>query len=254
MSARWQLFGSYDGDFTGLASIAFAQATAIMRANEDTRAGLQLLRLANVCHVVAVRPGGPPGATLVTEQPSVFASPIRLLRIPDPQPRVYVVSGARVAQEPESLGILTDPGFDASREVVLAASDHAVAAETRPDFQGAARVLWRRSNALAVAVDTSAPGYLVAVDAFNAGWRASVDGQPANVLRANVLFRAVPLPAGHHQVLFEFRCPTAVWGLTSTLLTGVALVGLVGWRRHKTSGLPITERAATGAEAPRKDP
>jgi hypothetical protein len=59
MGARWRLFGSYDGDFTGLAPIAFSQATTLMRENEETRAGSQLLRLANVCHVVAARPGGP---------------------------------------------------------------------------------------------------------------------------------------------------------------------------------------------------
>jgi hypothetical protein len=253
MSARWQLFGSFDGDFTGLATIVYSQATTLMRANEDTPAGLQLLRLANVCHVVTVRPGGPPGAALVTEQPSVFASPIRLLRIPSPQPRVYVVSGARVAQEPESLRILADPAFDATREVVLATSDHAAAVEASPDFPGMASVLWRRFNTLAVEVEASAPGYLVVVEAFNAGWRALVDGQPAVVLRANALFRAVPVPRGRHQVVFEYRSPAALWGVMSTLLTGATVLGLVAWRRRRTFGPIVRERAPNGTEAPRND-
>jgi hypothetical protein len=249
MGARWRLFGSYDGDFTGLAPIAFSQATTLMRENEETRTGSQLLRLANVCHVVAARPGGPPNAELVAEQASVFASPIRLLRIRDPQPRAYVVSGTRVARESEWLKILTDPAFDAAREVVLGTRDGTTAVEASPDFRGMARVLWRRSNALAVAVDTTAPGYLVVVDAFNAGWRAFLDDQPTVVLRANALFRAVPIPAGRHQVVFEYRSPAAFWGATSTLLTGTTMVGLVAWRRRRASGRGIgeLEKAATRA-------
>lgn len=237
LGARWRLFGSYDGDFTGLASIAFSKATAIMRANEETRVGLQLLRLANVCHVISVRPGGPPGAELLAEQPSVFASPIRLLRIPDPLPRVYVVSGARFAGEPPSLAILTDPAFDAAREVLLPAPETAAPARAIPGFRALARVVWRRSNALAVAVETPAPGYLVAVEAFNAGWRAFVDGAPTTVLRANTLFRAVAIPAGRHEVVFEYRSPAACWGATATLLTGATVLGFVAWRHRQASAL-----------------
>ena len=233
MGARWRLFGSYDGDFTGLSPIAFSEATTLMRANEDTRAGLQLLRLANVCHVVSARPGGPPGAELVAEQPSVYASPLRLLRIPDPQPRVYAVSGVRVALESESVEILTEPSFDATRDVVLEARARATAVEARADFRGVARVLWRRSNALAVEVDVTAPGYLVVVEAFDPGWRAFVDGKQTVVLRANALFRAVPLPAGRHQVVLEYRSRAAFWGALTSLLTGATVVGLAAWRRRR---------------------
>ena len=36
------------------------------------------------------------------------------------------------------------------------------------------------------------------------GWRATVDGEAAEILRANGLYRAVVISEGLHQVVFEY--------------------------------------------------
>ena len=36
------------------------------------------------------------------------------------------------------------------------------------------------------------------------GWIAEIDGKPAPVLRADVLFRGVEVPPGHHRVVFRY--------------------------------------------------
>jgi len=58
-----------------------------------------------------------------------------------------------------------------------------------------------------VAVDADSPdgGFLVLNDLWHPWWFAEVDDRPAEVLRANVLFRAVALPPGRHSVRFAFR-------------------------------------------------
>ena len=53
-------------------------------------------------------------------------------------------------------------------------------------------------------VDSEQPGILILHEAFYPGWFAEVDGQPARLLRANVLFRGVEVSEGRHLVVFRF--------------------------------------------------
>jgi len=74
------------------------------------------------------------------------------------------------------------------------------------------RTAWRRSDALAFEVRTRAPGYLVVLEAFDPAWAAKVDGAAAAVLQADLLFRAVAVPAGVHRVEMRYRPRSVRWG------------------------------------------
>jgi hypothetical protein len=54
-------------------------------------------------------------------------------------------------------------------------------------------------------------GWLVLNDPWHPWWFAEVDGKPAPILRANVIFRAVELAAGTHTVRFRFRPLLGAW-------------------------------------------
>ncbi|MGO9685082.1 MAG: YfhO family protein, partial [Beijerinckiaceae bacterium] len=60
-------------------------------------------------------------------------------------------------------------------------------------------------NAVELNVETDTAGVVVLHDLFYPGWRVRVDGQERPVLRANILFRGVEVPAGHHKVRFSFE-------------------------------------------------
>jgi uncharacterized membrane protein YfhO len=62
-----------------------------------------------------------------------------------------------------------------------------------------------------VEVDAPMGGYLVLNDPYQPWWFAEVDGGEAPLLRANVLFRAVAVPAGRHQIRFAFRPLAGAW-------------------------------------------
>ncbi len=46
---------------------------------------------------------------------------------------------------------------------------------------------------------------MVLNDVWHPWWEAELDGAPTRLLKANVLFRAVAVPPGVHQVRFVFR-------------------------------------------------
>ncbi len=54
-------------------------------------------------------------------------------------------------------------------------------------------------------VTTAAAGFIVLNDTWHPWWRATVDGVDTEILKANVLFRAVQVPAGTHKVRFSFN-------------------------------------------------
>ncbi len=92
-----------------------------------------------------------------------------------------------------------------------------------------------------VSVDSRAPGMLVLTDAYAPGWRASVDGRPAALARADAVFRAVPLPAGTHRVSFTYEPDAFALGsrisVAALALWGVLLtLALLGLRRPSARG------------------
>jgi hypothetical protein len=58
-----------------------------------------------------------------------------------------------------------------------------------------------------VEIEVTAPktGFIVLNDIWHPWWRAQIDGVDTEILKANVLFRAVQVPAGTHRIRFEFR-------------------------------------------------
>jgi uncharacterized membrane protein YfhO len=63
-------------------------------------------------------------------------------------------------------------------------------------------------------------------DKYDANWRVTVDGQPADLLRCNFLMRGVQVPVGTHTVEFNFSLPNKPLYFTITALAvGILLAG-----------------------------
>jgi hypothetical protein len=234
IGARWGLLGSWDGDFTGLAPVTFSLLSQGMREVQAGPMGLRLLQMGSVDYAVAFDPAALGGLPVAAESSSLFVEPLRLLRVPGSFAKAYAVDGVRPAREPDSLTILSDPRFDPRHEVVLAADVDAGAAV--PGFAAEARVVRRTTNEVEVDAALTAPGVLVLVEAFRPGWVATVDGAPAEVLRANVLFRAVRLAGGRHRVLFRYRPASVPWGAATTVACAAAGLVSAGSRRRARPG------------------
>jgi hypothetical protein len=95
-------------------------------------------------------------------------------------------------------------GFDPRSTVLL---DRPVTSDEAADRGGARTVRIQRYANTEVVIEAASErgGYVVLNDAWDDWWRAEVNGRPATIERANVMFRAVAVPPGAATVRFVFR-------------------------------------------------
>jgi hypothetical protein len=70
---------------------------------------------------------------------------------------------------------------------------------------GSARLLRYANTEVVVEVEAPAGGILLLNDVWQPWWRADIDGAEAEILKADVIFRAVVCPRGRHVVRFSFH-------------------------------------------------
>jgi hypothetical protein len=121
-------------------------------------------------------------------------------------PATFVVHQTRVIEDREArLGVLRDPGFDPRSEVILSRSPSVALSRSANRVEGEQPSISREGpDRVVIEARLSEPGYLVLADTYYPGWRATVDGEPIEILPANHAFRAVQLDRGEHTVVFEY--------------------------------------------------
>lgn len=152
--------------------------------------------------------------------------------VTDRVPRaVFVTEAVWVGSEEDALLRFIDPAFDARRQVVLQ-GDSRLGGEVPSGNEvigEPAEVVWRADepNQVRLSVTSGEPGWLVLLDNWDPGWRASVGGRSTRVLRANFGFRAIRVPAGESSVTFSYRPAERVVGAWISILAVVAVSVLV---------------------------
>lgn len=161
-------------------------------------------------------------------------------------PLSLLVFAARIVDDDQALGAMRQDSFDVSGEVLLADSpttrwpvlSGGRAAQT-VEPSAASPESWRAR------ISVPAPAYLLQREAWYPAWRARVDGREAPVARADVLFRAVYLEPGEHDVEIFFDSAALTRGALLSLL-GFALAGvLLAWPVRRVI-VPVSGRRATG--------
>jgi hypothetical protein len=146
-------------------------------------------------------------------------------------PRAFLVPKARVAPSlGTALSEMIHRPFRPDQEVILAddATTQATAPVAERGGQGTARVVSYAPGDIQIRTSATADAWLVLSDTYYPGWTAAVDQQPVSVLRGDVLFRVIPVPAGEHDVEFRFEPVSVKIGLLISLVAVlIVVVGLV---------------------------
>jgi hypothetical protein len=147
--------------------------------------------------------------------------------VPDPAPRASFFG-------PQSVKFLAEDTIPMALRTHVYTPDLILLPErsratVSPREQSQGTVVYRRPSSDEIDLDVSAggTGFVNAVESYDPGWSAEVDGRPAPVFAGNGFTLTVPVPAGQHSVRFVYETPGRGVGLAMSLLAAGLLAGLL---------------------------
>lgn len=146
-------------------------------------------------------------------------------------PHAWIAHDIRSVARGEALPLLVGGAIDPYRTALIEGGAPQTAPLTTPGDESA-RVTHYAPDALTIEATASAPGLLVVSEMYERGWRASVDGEPVDIVPTNHVLRGVPLPAGNHTVELRYAPRSLQLGLAISAITTTAMIAFVvyaGW-------------------------
>jgi hypothetical protein len=156
---------------------------------------------------------------------------IRVLENTAAYPRAFLVPSAQVAPSlGTALSLMVHQPFQPDQAVILADDTTTQSTGLAGDRggHGSARITSYQPDTVLLHTSADGNAWLVLSDTYYPGWTAAVDGQPTTVLRGDVLFRVVPVPAGEHDVELRFEPASVKFGLAINLACLMAVLFALG--------------------------
>jgi hypothetical protein len=164
------------------------------------------------------------------DQREIFAGKdaLKIYSVPGAFPRAWTVHEVlQIASEEESGIALSRPLEEHRRRAFL--TGPAPRLETCPGSERAS-VVERLADRLTVEAVLNCRGLVAIGETWDPGWRATVDGRPAPVLRVYGALRGVVVEGGTHRIEMRYR-PWTVFAGAGLSFAGVLAAALLLWRR-----------------------
>jgi hypothetical protein len=162
-------------------------------------------------------PDEPKSLPLVLEESGVW-----VYERPRALPRAWVVPQVAVMGDAAALARIHEPDFD-PRAVALVNSPLAC-----EGVGGEVEIVRYEGNRIEAQV-RGGGGLLVFSEMHYPGWRAEVDGEPVQLVRADYVLRGACVPAGEHRVALVYDPPLLKIGLVITSFVLLSILGIFIW-------------------------
>jgi hypothetical protein len=166
----------------------------------------------------------------------------------DPRlPEAYLMSDVRVDSLDGIRRHILDPAEDFTQYAYVEAPVDGLTPDTRGGFAGEIRSADVLDSGH-VEVDADRASLLVLSHAYQTGWKATVDGKHAPLVRANGVVLGVPVPEGRHDVRVWFEPPGLKPGMGLAAVAAVSLFVAsplwLWWRRRHPAAAAEPDAAA----------
>ncbi len=153
--------------------------------------------------------------------------PVNLHLLTNPRPLAHLLYDVVVVDsDVAAYALLDDPNFDPRRTIILN-KDPGISLNDNFNNEGRATMADFKPESFNVSVNTTTDAVLSVPLPHYPGWQATIDGQPAEILRAYGALSALAIPTGEHTVQFVYDPLTYRIGAIVSLLTWSAL-GILG--------------------------
>jgi hypothetical protein len=153
---------------------------------------------------------------------------LKVFANPGAFPRARVVHAAiGAANEQTVIATVMNPATDLQRTVVL----QGAAPQLEACDAGSVEIKRYRPTHVALRADVACRSMVVLADAWFPGWKAYVDGKPAQIHAAYNVVRGVVVDAGQHEVTVVYR-PASVYTGAALALIGIAICVFLRFSRH----------------------
>ena len=119
-------------------------------------------------------------------------------------PRIFMTTGYSVVTHGQALAAIGRQDFDPSSMTLLEKEPSIVPASAEGS---AAEIVSYGLNSITIKAHVEKPCIMVLSEIDYPDWIVTVDGEEREILTANYCLRALPLEAGDHEIVFEFRSP-----------------------------------------------
>jgi hypothetical protein len=158
-------------------------------------------------------------------------------------PRARLVFSYRViTDESAIMPLVHEEEFDHVNSVVLEEQPEGIPPGQQRTGNPSARIASYDCNRIVTETTAEQPSLLVLSEVYYPAWKATIDGKPAKVLRADYALRAIAVPAGSHRVVCYYDDADFNRGLLITLVT---LAGMTAFsiclalkKKHTATGRP----------------
>jgi hypothetical protein len=207
-----------------------------LMVGEDGRLNPLAMRLMDVEYVIGTNP--PAGFVPVFGDDrtglTVFADTL------SPGRAFLVDEVVELPSDAAVMAAIRSNGFD-PRQAAATTEDIAISDEAPAFGSSKVNVFEHGPRRIAVQVETESTRLLVLSEVYYpAGWTARVDDQPTPIHRVNHLLRGVVVPAGSHEVVFEFEPQSHRIGVmlagasTGVVYLLIVLLGVAEFRRRRS--------------------
>jgi len=150
----------------------------------------------------------------------IHSGDVKIYENLDVQPRAFLVQNwQRQSGVAAALAAMQRAIFDPRETAVLLPMGEL------PDLQPgvgtgetAVEILTYEPGRIEIRAQPDSPAFLLLTEAYYPGWRARIDGQPADIYQADIYFQGVFLDPGDHEILFEYHPESFGYGRVLSLV------------------------------------